>query len=342
MYDYIGEKIKNLAKVLGWICIIAGVIAALALWFGAESFLAGLAALIVGALSYAGTWVMYGFGQLVENTSSTHGLEQLVEDTSAMHDSIEKMARNINTIRGNIETLSYSIKKMESQSAEPLSPQQPAAAAEAVETEREDIAAKKIGATLTMGTYPQDGNSDSEKQKIEWTVLDKKGNSLLLISKYGLESKPYNTKRTNVTWETSTLRDWLNSDFINAVFTGYERAKIRETIVTADKNPSYSTNPGNDTKDKIFLLSTDEVNKYFNSNNKRMCASTAYAKAHGAYKKDGCKVDGEAACQWWLRSPGCNQYSATIVGHDGGILSYGRSVDVAYECVRPAMWIDLS
>ena len=70
MYDNIGEKIKNLAQVLGWIFLGAGMIGAIGLWFGLNSFLAGLAALAVGTLSYVGTWVLYGFGQLVEDTAA--------------------------------------------------------------------------------------------------------------------------------------------------------------------------------------------------------------------------------------------------------------------------------
>ena len=70
MYDNIGEKIKNLAQVLGWIFLGAGMIGAIGLWFGLNSFLAGLAALAVGALGYVGTWVLYGFGQLVEDAAA--------------------------------------------------------------------------------------------------------------------------------------------------------------------------------------------------------------------------------------------------------------------------------
>ena len=73
MYDNIGEKIRKLAEVLGWICIIAGVIAAIGLWLGdlgGAGFLLGIAALAAGALGYVGTWVLYGFGQLVEDTAA--------------------------------------------------------------------------------------------------------------------------------------------------------------------------------------------------------------------------------------------------------------------------------
>ena len=70
MYDNIGGKIKKLAEVLGWIFIGGGVIAALALWLDMDSFLLGFIALIAGGLMYVTTWVMYGFGQLVEDVAA--------------------------------------------------------------------------------------------------------------------------------------------------------------------------------------------------------------------------------------------------------------------------------
>ena len=99
----------------------------------------------------------------------------------------------------------------------------------------------------------------------------------MLISKYGLDAKPYNEKITGITWESCTLRKWLNNDFLNAAFSAEERAIISKTRVTADENPEYDTSPGNDTNDKIFLLSITEVNKYFSSDEARKCAPTDYA-----------------------------------------------------------------
>ena len=105
--------------------------------------------------------------------------------------------------------------------------------------------------------------------------------------------------------------------------------------VTADKNPSYSTDPGRNTTDKVFLLSITEANKYFGSDDARQCAGTAYCYAQGAYKNDK-----NGNCWWWLRSPGFHSFCAAIVGNDGDI-DNGPGVNIDISAVRPALWINL-
>ena len=74
---------------------------------------------------------------------------------------------------------------------------------------------KKVGHYVSFGKYEQDNNTSNGKEKIEWLVLEVKDGKALVISKYALDCKPYNTSSTNVTWETCSLRNWLNNDFIN-------------------------------------------------------------------------------------------------------------------------------
>lgn len=148
-----------------------------------------------------------------------------------------------------------------------------------------------------------------------------KGGKALVISKYALDCKPYNTSDTDVTWETCTLRKWLNNDFINAAFSADERTMIPTVTVSADKNPDYSTNPGNATQDQVFLLSITEVNKYFSSDSARLCKPTDYAVANGVGENDS------GNCWWWLRSPGVYQGSAAYVHRDGDVGEIGYFVD---------------
>ena len=83
-----------------------------------------------------------------------------------------------------------------------------------------------IGDTVTFGKYEQDITyAQDGKEDIEWTVLDIQGDSYLLISKYGLDAKPFNFQQEEdsenpnyVTWETCSLREWLNNDFLNMAF----------------------------------------------------------------------------------------------------------------------------
>lgn len=122
-----------------------------------------------------------------------------------------------------------------------------------------------VGNYVTFGTYPQTALGN-DQTPIEWLVLARDGRQALLISRYGLDAKPYNTKLSSTTWEKCTLRTWLNDTFLNKAFSLTEQTAILTTDVDNSKQQCYSGwNPSreNDTKDKVFLLSYAEANKYF-------------------------------------------------------------------------------
>ncbi len=198
-----------------------------------------------------------------------------------------------------------------------------------------------VGSTVFFGSYEQDNNTANGKEDIEWIVLAKEGNKVLVISKYALDCQKYYSTFTDVTWETCSLRKWLNGTFLNAAFSSEEQNRIISTTVTADRNPSCSTSPGNNTTDKVFLLSITEANKYFSSDEARKCAPTDYAIAQGAYARSSYTTGGRATCCWWLRSPGCNTTYAADVYFGGSVCYYGDSVSYDNDAVRPALWIDL-
>lgn len=194
----------------------------------------------------------------------------------------------------------------------------------------------KAGDYVFFGAYEQDNNTSNGKEDVEWLVLEVKDGKALVVSKYALDCIQYNTSDTDVTWETCTLRKWLNNDFINAAFSSYEKAMIPTVTVSADKNPDYSTNPGNATQDQVFLLSITEANKYFNSNGARQCVPTDYAVANGTWESNS------GNCWWWLRSPGYDLNHAADVGIGGGVYERGHGVGSGDGAVRPALWIDLN
>ena len=203
------------------------------------------------------------------------------------------------------------------------------------------IKTANVGDIIVFGAYEQDNNTSNGKEDIEWLVLAKEDNKILVISDKALDCKPYNQSRDYVTWETCSLRNWLNNDFINAAFTAEERAMIPTVTVSADMNPEYNTNPGNATKDKVFLLSIVEAEKYFTSDEARKCVPTEYAISNGASTSDSYTKGGKATCLWWLRSPGFDQFIAAYVNYFGPVLRYGRSVGNVSNSVRPAMWITI-
>lgn len=205
-----------------------------------------------------------------------------------------------------------------------------------------------VGNYVTFGTYPQT-KAGNDATPIEWLVLARDGNKALLISRYGLDAQPYNKDYTSVTWENCTLRTWLNGTFYNKAFSSAEQAAILTTSVDNSKNQGYSkwsTNGGNNTQDKVFLLSYAEANKYFGvtydnrSNTKSRVAPTAYAIAQGAWTNSSNKTgDSTDAGWWWLRSPGSYQDYAAYAFADGSL--YYSLVDDRSGSVRPALWVNL-
>ena len=197
-----------------------------------------------------------------------------------------------------------------------------------------------VGSLIKYGKYEQDNDSSNGIEDIEWIILAKDDNKMLVISDKAIDCKPYNTSSANITWETCSLRNWLNNDFINSAFSATEKTMISSVKVSADKNPDYDTDAGNDTEDKVFLLSIEEANRYFKYDSERQCVSTEYAKANGAYTYE---IDGASNCFWWLRSQGgYSNKSASVVNSDGTVSKYGNAVDDNRDCVRPAMWISLA
>ncbi|MBR6172183.1 MAG: N-acetylmuramoyl-L-alanine amidase family protein [Eubacterium sp.] len=227
------------------------------------------------------------------------------------------------------------------------------------------LAKAKVGDYITFGHYEQDNNLKNGKETIEWQVLDRKQDgSLLVLSKYALDCRQYNERQKSVTWETCTLRTWLNSTFLNTAFTSDEITMIPETTVKNDNNQHSRARGGNDTTDQVFLLSLDEAKKYIENDDTeegqkygissaRACKPTAYAVAQGAWflDSDDAALDEYFSryygnCFWWLRSPGNDQDLASCTGFDGYLYGSGYvaeqgdfRVSVNYFAVRPAMWI---
>lgn len=185
----------------------------------------------------------------------------------------------------------------------------------------EKLKEAKVGDSVLLGTYEQDDNINNGKEDIEWIVLDIKDGMALLICDYAIDYKPFNTSQKTVTWETCTLRTWLNDTFFDTAFTEMEKMIIPTVKVTADKNPQYSsTDNGNDTYDKVFLLSIKEYEEYFNVDESAVCRPD-----------DGI----------WLRTMGTTNLYVSYAVYDGAVDEKGISVTDSRPAVHPALWINL-
>jgi len=209
----------------------------------------------------------------------------------------------------------------------------------------EEITTASVGDFVTLGSYEQDNNTANGAEAIEWQILDKKDGKVLLLSKYGLEQKKFHDKYELVTWETCSLRSWMNDEFYKTAFTSEEQKFIANSYLLNNDNPKHRTDGGNPTYDKVFLLSLDEVKTYFNSafekeDPARGAQLTEHTKAQGApfSKTDGYYGNG----WWWLRSPGgVNGKSASAVCKYGDVDLCGFYIDDKETVVRPALWLEV-
>ena len=205
---------------------------------------------------------------------------------------------------------------------------------------------------ITFGNYWQedtngDGKVDQtdEKQPIKWRVLSVDGDDAFLLADQNLDCQPYNTDDAAVTWENCSLRKWLNQDFLDAAFSEGEQNAILETEVVNEDNPWSNTEGGNNTKDKVYLLSIAEVSEkaygfdcdFYNCSDTREAKNTEYTNNCGT-REDG---------MWWLRSPreGAGEVTKDAAEVDKRGAGYDRGYYVVAStkrAIRPVLHLNLS
>ena len=200
--------------------------------------------------------------------------------------------------------------------------------------------AAEKGSIVSFGHFEQDNDLSNGPEPIQWIVLDKIDGQLLLLSASCLKGMAYNTAAfTPVTWETSSLRAWLNEDFFSSAFTEEEKALI---LTVSNENPDHTiveTPGGRDTRDRVFVLCERDTVIYLNDPVDQEAVgkapTTEYAKANGL------QTDEEGNASWWLRSPGMYEYIAQFVDQNGEPYTNGASTDIDYLCgVRPVLWLN--
>ena len=212
--------------------------------------------------------------------------------------------------------------------------------------------------SVYFGTYQQssDGSGGYHTDPIKWRVLKNAGSKLFLLSDQNLDVFEYHKISESVTWETSTMRSWLNglaanqgsgdnaidyadNNFLDNAFSAEEKTAIADTVVVNDDNPEHGTEGGNDTTDKIFLLSIAEANNnaYFAYRYSRIATNTAYVEG-----RIGSFGGGVRSAPWWLRSPGERASRAAYVYEDGFVSLGGSNVLNSEKAVRPAFNLKLN
>ncbi len=191
----------------------------------------------------------------------------------------------------------------------------------------------KVREKLQFGHYYNE--DDDNYDPIEWYVLSKKDDCILLLSVYGIDNVQYHTENIGITWAECDLRRWLNSNdgFLGAAFTNEEIMLINDTY-NKTNSMDFAGNKaigGDDTVDKVFLLSLDEFWEYVGE-----YSDWRYVKPTGYALSKGAEVDNWGKYRWWLRTPGGEQ-NIVCDGKTGGAVS--NSYVNTYQLLRPAIWV---
>lgn len=197
------------------------------------------------------------------------------------------------------------------------------------------------GDLVTFGNFEQDGDTSNGPEPISWIVLEAGEDSALLLSEDVLMAMPFHETRANVTWEDCALRAWLNEDFMADAFSEGERGQILAQQLDNPSNPRYETHGCGSTRDSVFLLSLNEASAYLRTAQERYSVGSARASRYAGLlhlETEGEESEYAGRANWWLRTPGAEQYSAAFTDRDGSIYEAGADVSHETFCgIRPAV-----
>lgn len=200
----------------------------------------------------------------------------------------------------------------------------------------------KIGEIIEFGSY-------------KWKILDEREDAYLLITESIIEQRNYHNRNTDVTWETCELRHYLNHAFYNT-FTDKDKGKIIETNNLNPDNPWYKSHGGNNTIDKIFILSLDEVVRKYYGDSSYLLDYPVNNQRYWFQRKDENNIKRrsryiDSSWWWWIRTPGKHNRVAIYIHGDGNIGIQGngiskRNTNVIHPLkndnrggVRPVLWL---
>lgn len=198
----------------------------------------------------------------------------------------------------------------------------------------------KVGDYVRFGRYYDLDEEDViKKVPIIWRVLDIDDGYCLLLSKDILKTMPYNYSWSPTNWKESNIRLWLNYDFYDSAFDTKEQELIKQVFTENIGNYAFDISQDYKTNDKVFLLSIEEIKKYYTHNRDFISLGTKYAKKEGLWISK--YISSEGYSVWWLRSPGKTTSSAAIMHADGSLGLGGDGVATKGNGVRPSVWVKL-
>ena len=208
--------------------------------------------------------------------------------------------------------------------------------------EKSDIADAQVGQIVSFGHYEQNGIETDGAEPIFWIVTNRSGDTLTLMSLYCLDVVPYSLEAADTTWENSYVREFLNNEFFSSAFSSEEQIIILDSTVINDDNIMHGTPGGNNTVDKVYIMSLEEAMAYYGIEEPMETFYDhiyAQASVYAAGKGVWLEIADSNRCWWWLRSPGGNSQNAAEIGSAGYLSFNGSPVNNSERAIRPVIQI---
>lgn len=193
--------------------------------------------------------------------------------------------------------------------------------------EKETIAKAAVGDEVQFGRFDTERYGIG-KEQVNWIVVKKEADKVMLVSSKGLFGSSYNDEYTPVRWADSYLKNYLNTIVYDDIFSNSE-----QSIICA--NP--------DTQDLLSIMSADEAKEYFADDSDRQLDITSVAEEQGTNINTRSKVNywdskGYRSSWWWLRGDKADIVTP-IVTVDGCISEDEKEITRPNGAVRPVVWV---
>lgn len=176
---------------------------------------------------------------------------------------------------------------------------------------------------------------------ITWRVISEDKEKCVLMSEYAIDAVQFNSEYTDIDWNNSSLRTWLNDTFYNIAFNDEQKKNIKEMTTDSSRNPDYGFVSGGGVTDMVSIVSAEECSEGANgfagdrkaADKDRLCSPTEFAMDRGVY------TDQDGLCKWWLRTCGVNMTLEMFVNTTGVFACDGYYVIGTDIGVRPVITI---
>lgn len=184
--------------------------------------------------------------------------------------------------------------------------------------------------SISNGVKP---NDIFVRHPIEWLVVEKdlQNRRALLVTRHtidweGFADCPIIGSGYDTSWDESYLKAWLNDDFYNDCFSSEEKERI---IPISDKTK--------ESTDKVFLLSVDEIMKYFGEGTSAIAFAPIVDRVTTSGIKDELLEISYSPTIWWTRTLGKTKDVVMCVDSQGTFCEMDSNCDEVG--VRPAVWV---